>query len=437
MADHLAAHPPSTGTWAEVGTGSASDGGIGQAKFVYPGGPASHSLALDASAHPIVAWTYEQDVHHGQIYIKRFDGADWLEVGPFSASWNVGISNTTTDSQWPSLSLDDYDTPWVAWSEETATDWEIYVKWFDASSWTGWGSGGGISDTPGDSKFPSLALDSLGRPYVAWTEYVTSTTQIYVKRFDGSNWVEVGSGSASDGGVSTSAHGASDPAVALDDADTPYLAWQDSAATHLDIYVRRFDGENWVEAGTGSASGGGVSDTPTHNSRWPAMDLDSIGYPYVAWTEEDESWLPFPVDQVYVKRFDGTNWIEVGPDSANGPGISGSYYASWDPTISLDSSDTPYVAWYHYDGGNQQIYLRRFDGETWVEVGGSASGGGISNTTGPGGSGTGYSRQPALAIDGFGTPYVAWGESISFEMYVYVRRFAPTWHSYLPLACSE
>ena len=49
------------------------------------------------------------------------------------------------------------------------------------------------------------------------------------------------------------------PSLALDDAGEPVVAWMDRASGFWEIYVKRFDGASWVEVGAGSASGGGIS----------------------------------------------------------------------------------------------------------------------------------------------------------------------------------
>ena len=45
--------------------------------------------------------------------------------------------------------------------------------------------------------FPSVAVAPDGTPYVAWHDYNPVPTEIYVRRWNGSSWEEVGAGSAS------------------------------------------------------------------------------------------------------------------------------------------------------------------------------------------------------------------------------------------------
>jgi hypothetical protein len=82
------------------------------------------------------------------------------------------------------------------------------------------------------------------------------------------------------------------------------------------------------------------------------------------------------------------------------------------------------VAWEDDSGGDREIYVRRWNGSSWEEVGsGSASGGGISDSGG-------YSYDPSLAVAD-GTPYVAWYDYNGGDYEIYVRRWVPT--VYLPI----
>jgi L-ascorbate metabolism protein UlaG (beta-lactamase superfamily) len=64
--------------------------------------------------------------------------------------------------------------------------------------------------------------------------------------------------------------------------------------------------------GAGSASGGGIS-ANSGNSEWPSVALDGSGLPYVAWMDATPG-----DDQIYIKRYDGASWVVVGAGSASG-----------------------------------------------------------------------------------------------------------------------
>ena len=63
-----------------------------------------------------------------------------------------------------------------------------------------------------------------------------------------------------------------------------YAAWQDDTSSHTEIYAAKFDGNNWVVAGTGSNTGGGISNTHGSATR---PQLAAVGTRmYVAWLDD-------------------------------------------------------------------------------------------------------------------------------------------------------
>jgi hypothetical protein len=216
--------------------------------------------------------------------------------------------------------------------------------------------GGGISDNSGDSGQPSVAVAPDGRPYVAWEDKSSGNDEIYLRRWSGSSWEEVGAGSATGGGISNSSSNTETPSLAIAPDGTPYIAWSDARGGNMEIYVRRWSGSSWEEVGTGSASGGGISDD-SGDSSLPSIAVAPDGTPYVAWNDGSAGNLA----TIYIRRWNGSSWQEVGAGSASGQGISGSVYSGW-PSVAVAPDGRPYVAWHHTSGGDYEIYVRRWEG---------------------------------------------------------------------------
>ncbi len=119
-----------------------------------------------------------------------------------------------------------------------------------------------------------------------------------MRRWNGSSWVEVGTGSAAGGGISNNSGSSEWPSLALDAGGVPYLSWFDNSSGDDEIYVRRYQGGAWQEVGDGSASGGGTSDN-IGDSQHPALIIDTDGVPYVAWHDDSSS-----DDEIYVRRWE-------------------------------------------------------------------------------------------------------------------------------------
>jgi len=142
--------------------------------------------------------------------------------------------------------------------------------------------------------------------------------------------------------------------------NTPYVAWVDGSGGNSEIYVRRWNGSNWAEVGIGSATGSGISNNAGY-SRYLSMAIMPDGTPYIAWqdgTGGDE--------EIYVRRWNELDWEEVGTGSATGGGVSDNSTDSLDPSMAISSDGTPYAVWHNWDGTNYQIYARYWPPELEV-----------------------------------------------------------------------
>jgi hypothetical protein len=356
-------------SWVEVGAGSASGGGISNNDF----GSNSPSLAISPDGMPYVAWDDEGNgIEDNEIYIRKWDGSNWVEVGAGSASGG-GISNNGGGSSGPSLAISPEGVPYVAWVDFISSGPNnIYVRKFDGSRWVevgaGSASGGGISNHPGGSAFyggshhPSLAISPDGMPYVAWFHEIYQSGSwfgdIYIRQWNGGSWVEVGAGSASGEGISRN-NGISDsPALAISPAGVPYVAWSDNSSKTFEIHVLKWDGSGWVEAGAGSASGEGISHAGSNpvasgGSYSPSIAISPDGAACIAWEDYN-----YGDDNIYVRKWDGGNWVEVGAGSASRTGISNGVGASIAPSVAISADGVIYVA---YVSGNDEIYVLSFE----------------------------------------------------------------------------
>ena len=204
---------------------------------------------------------------------------------------------------------------------------------------------GGVLDANPIQKasFPSLALDSSGNPAVAWRESDGTSENIYVKRWNGSNWISIGNGFL-DANVNRDAF---DPSLKLDSSGNPVVAWSESDATSYNAYVKRWNGTAWVLVGNGFLDVNTNRDALT-----PSLKLDSRGNPVVAWVELDGV-----SNSLYAKRWNGTAWVAVGPGPLDVSLNQNTFY----PSLALDSSGNPVVAWSEYDGTSYNIYVKRFN----------------------------------------------------------------------------
>jgi hypothetical protein len=146
----------------------------------------------------------------------------------------------------------------------------------------------------------------------------------------------------------------STPALAVGSDGRAVVAWSDRSSGVAEILLRRWNGVEWEGMGAASASAGGISASPGH-SACPALAITASGALFVAWQDEDSR----GVAQIWVRRWDGQQWVEAGPASAGDEGISATVAASQRPAIAVEpSTQRVSVAWDCVcEATNTEVYL--------------------------------------------------------------------------------
>lgn len=156
--------------------------------------------------------------------------------------------------------------------------------------------------------------------------------------------------------------------------DTQHLVWADSRSGSFQIYYLRRTGAGVFEPLGESASGGGVSDT-LNSARRPSVTIDQTGAPIMAWTEIG----PGGAGEIVAARWNGSEWVALGAPFETG-GVSDTGGADFVKLINTDNG--PVAAWIDRSAGAANVFAKRFDGANWVALGaGSASGNGLSDST--------------------------------------------------------
>jgi hypothetical protein len=330
------------------------------------------------------AWDEPTGILGGLILVKRFDGTRWVPVG---GSLNVDATKGASHAVIAGVG----GVPYVTWQESDGNKFQIRVARFDGTSWHAVGTSLNVDGAQAGTA-PSIASVG-GVPYVVWSESVSTPNdfQINVKRLEpnGVTWDQVGTSL----NVNTAQPGF-EPRIA-DVAGVPYVTWFEGSSARQ-VYVKRFNGTSWVSVG------GSLNVDATKDATEPRITAIA-GVPYVAWDEEDA-----PAEQVFVKRFDGTNWVAVGPSLNTDPAKGAS-----SPSIAGVGA-IPYVLWSDGASGVSTVRVARFDGAKWDLVGGP-----INSDPHKGG------LPQSLAVVG-GFPYVAWTEFTNSIAHLFAaRQLAP------------
>ncbi|MBK7539148.1 MAG: hypothetical protein IPI49_28035 [Myxococcales bacterium] len=189
------------------------------------------------------AWQ-EAGVTASQIYVKRWNGAAWVQDA--AGSLNV---NTGKDAAEPAIAMAG-TTPYVAWEERGPSAKQLYVRRWNGTSWAQLGGSLGMSSTL-DATRASIAMMAT-TPYVAWEQQTASGTRtIHVKHWTGAAWVADGASL----NVSPAAD-AREPMIAIRGA-IPYVTWRETLGGTTEVYVAHWTGTAWVR------DGGNLSNDPT------------------------------------------------------------------------------------------------------------------------------------------------------------------------------
>lgn len=287
-------------------------------------------------------------------------------------------------------------------------------------------TGGGVSNTGGASRDPQVAVDALGRITVAWKDSTSGSSQIYVRRWNGSAWEELG-GSASGGGISGLTDGTVDsPTLIVGTDGEPIVAYDaddPSDYNYRYIYVKRWTGTAWISMGV---LGIGMS-----TAQFPWLAIGANGHIAISWTQLVVGYYATTNEEVFAARWNGSGWSDMGGSATYSPllpsgGVSRTTGISLDSFVAVDGAGNPTVAWTETVGTSFQIYVKRFNGAVWQELDGSASGDGLSNALVSVGT-------PSIGVDTAGNPVVAYEDGP-----IVVKRWTGSaWESMPSLDCER
>ena len=260
----------------------------------------------------------------------------WQKSSPFGYNWkNVGLPGFSNLSYGSSLAFSPAGEPYVAFSDGGHSD-KVTVMRFDGTNWVNVGNAG-FSSGAANTTTTSLAFSTTGEPYVAF-EDISHSLKASVMKFDGNEWIYVGSAGFSPGqGVGTS--------LAISPTGDPYVAFRDGANS-FKVTVMKFNGTNWVIVGSA-----GISPVFANSVD---LEFSFSGELYVAFAD-------YEVNSGHgsVMKFDGTIWVNVGQPGFT-PGAANLL------SIAFSSSDQPYVAFFNVS--SRKVMVMNFDGNNWVNI---------------------------------------------------------------------
>ncbi|WP_158626675.1 Ig-like domain-containing protein [Corallococcus interemptor] len=370
-----------------------------------------------------------------------FSVPTWLPLG---GAVSAVAGRTSADDV--VLKMDRNDQPTIAWTESDGASKNIYVARWGGASWSILGRElSGLAGTGSDAIQPTLLIDSLNRPVVAWRESANSggIPQIFVRRWTGDGWEHLPSIP-----VYSDDWSISQPSLALDSNGTLHLyalgdatgiaeighyslsagsqSWARTALPRPPMAPRvyslataTFEGDTYIAYSirdTSMYDDGvpiGISQndsTPMGNqllgrTSWsPSIAVDSNGRPWTAWAESPSN--PSSDGRIQWSRWEGTNWTS--PQT-----IDSSSTGNTEPALAM-STGTPYIlAWSGIIGAERNIFISRWIAGNWQPVAQSLNA--VTSTGSP-------ATKPSVAMDSNGRPLIAWTEEDATAASIYAFR---------------
>ncbi len=314
----------------------------------------------------------------GATLLAYYDGTGGTARQLAGNTWSV-IGGTFSSSALftPSAVYDSGGAPYVLF-EDLGFSNAATVMQFDGTNWVLAGPRG---FSAGTATYTSLAIDSSDQLYAAYSDGGTSPPgEATVQKFNGVSWAPLGSP-----GFSGIVSGVSYTCIAIDSADTPYVAYADGN-NGMRATVMRYNGSSWVLVGTvaGFTSG-------------------SVAYVSLAIDPSDQPWVAFSDTSVggraTVMEFQSGSWVIVGNQGFSTGTAS---YVS----LKFDHAGRADVA-FSDAGVSGKAVAYMLNGSSWKRLGGILSNG-IANFI-------------SLAIDSANAPLCAFQDPVS--LYATVKKF--------------
>jgi hypothetical protein len=158
-----------------------------------------------------------------------------FEILPFAQLGQAVNGDEVGNGRFPALAYDGGGVPWVAYvqDENSVANDRVLVKRLENGTWVQKGLRLNTTQPSGILDGPGIAIDASGRAVVAYVQNESLVAKVRVRRFDGSQWVELGSAPLN----VTPDRAAQAVELAIGTDDKPIAAWSE----HGRIRVKRWN----------------------------------------------------------------------------------------------------------------------------------------------------------------------------------------------------
>ncbi len=317
----------------------------------------------------------------GLFFSAQVSQAGWGTVKKLT--WTPG------ESKYPAIAVDSYNNIHVVLFDDTPGNNEIYYMRSTNGGVT-WSLPTRLTWTSSYSESPAIAIDCYNDIHVVWVEGTPGNAEIYYQQSPdgGATWSKIQR--------LTWTSGASDcPAITIDSSNKIHVVWHDYTPGAPEIYYKKSP-----DGGTTWSATKNVSLTSGH-SYTPAIAPDSGNAIHIVWHDFTNG----PAEIYYKKSPDGgTTW-------GASKRLTWTLGDSASPAIALDSGNNIYVVWKDETSGKSEIYFRK-----------SASGGATWGVAQRLTWNSGWSEKPELAIDSGNAIHIVWYDDTPGNAEIFYKR---------------
>jgi len=369
---------------------------------------------------PSIAVDNAKNIHVAWMDITDYDGAG-TDLDIFYKCWKATSSKwmrtevvsteSTDDSHQPSIAVDSNGNIHIAWLDVTdydgaGTDTDIFYKCWKATSST-WTTTEIVStESTADSRYSSIAVDSVGNVHIVWEEptgYVESGEKrdIFYRCWNVSSNIWTTTEVVTTESTNTSY----EPSIALDSIGNAHVVWGDStnysgSGGEGDIFykLRNTTSNTWTTTEV-------VSTESTAGSGEPSIAVDNNGNVHVVWYDHTNYGGSGTDTDIFCKHWNVTSSTWTTTEVVSTESTAGSV----EPSIAVDNKGNVHVVWYDltdYMGSGREgdIFYKRWNAtsSTWTmtEV--------VSTDSWY------YSDHPSIAVDTNKNVHVVWSDYMNY-----------------------
>jgi chitodextrinase len=349
-------------------------------------GSAAPATVRDSSGNVWAVW-HAGPAGSRDIYVNKL--AD--EAASFTGS--IQLIADPADQCNPAIALGTSDKLYVVWQDNRRGNWDVYLC--SSADGVNWSAASRISDSNDSETNPAIAVGSAGGAGIVWQQDdQTGNPDIHIA-------------SSSDGfatkaisQITANASDQTDPAIAVNSANTVYVVWTDKRNGSNDIYGAASNSDPWTNVPIVNKAG---------NQSSPAIAAETAGsILHLLWVDDASG-----NSDIYHAA---TNGLPSTPVTGGSIMDDSSGRNQVEPAIAVTGST----------GNNLEVFACWQDrrnvagasGDTDLYFAEVSSDGGTNVFVGDDSTNSNQS-QPAIGVDAQGHPYLVWGDSRSANAQIY------------------